>query len=113
MARRPDPAKRQHWQQLLDRQRHSGLTVRAFCDSAGVSQAAFYAWRRRLHTRPAARPSAAPTFVPVRVLPDGPTDGPAAPLEVVLANGLRLRVSPGFDPATLQQLVRALGGPAC
>jgi hypothetical protein len=31
MARRPDPAKRRHWQRLLDRQRQSGrLTVRDF-----------------------------------------------------------------------------------
>ena len=41
MARRPDPAKPRYWQQLLDRQRRSGLTVAAFCQSVGVSPGLF------------------------------------------------------------------------
>ena len=32
----------------LDRQAGSGLSVREFCAQAGVSQASFYAWRRKL-----------------------------------------------------------------
>ena len=36
------------WRDRLRRFQSSGLTVTAFCDWEGVSQAAFYVWRKKL-----------------------------------------------------------------
>jgi hypothetical protein len=50
--RRSDPATRRRWQERLDRFPRSGLTVPAFCEREGVSNAALHAWRRRLRHDP-------------------------------------------------------------
>jgi hypothetical protein len=58
---------------------------------------------------------AATAFVPVQVETNDPvarvTSIPT--IEVVLAGGQCVRVTPGFDPATLRQLLTVLEGGAC
>jgi len=131
--------KEQWWRQLLHQWQHSGQTVRDFCAQHGVSQPSFYAWRRTIAQRdqrtprspqardaryqaPAPRTpgqdrdlaSPRPLFVPV-----GVTEAPLTPagvdgsLEVVLGLGRVVRVPPGFDAATLRQLLAVLEGPSC
>ena len=125
MARRPqrDRSKEQHWRHHLTAWRRSGLTVRAYCRAQGLSEPSFYAWRRTLlerrHTHPADRtadpthPSptaAASAFLPVRLV------DPLAvtpPVEVVLRGGRLLRVTPGFSPATVRELVAVLEDLPC
>ena len=104
-----DPRKEQHWRGWIHRWRCSGLSARDFCERHRLTLSSFYAWRRTLQQRDAA----AGAFVPVHVVPDAPAVGASA-LEVVLAGGRRLRVAPGFDPATLRQLLTVLEeGPPC
>ncbi len=104
-----DPRNEQHWRHWIEQWQTSGLTVRAFCARHALAVPSFYAWRRQLQQRDVA----ASTFLPVRVVPDE-EPVPATPLEVVLAGGRRLRVTPGFDPATLRQLLAVLEEtPAC
>ena len=98
-----DQHKEQQWQRRIDQWRDSGLSVRAVCDRHRLSAATFYAWRRRLR-RGAAEPA---PFLPVQVVADAPPPR-AGTLEVVLAGGAVLRVAPGFDPATLRQLLAVL-----
>ena len=124
---RRDPVKEQYWRRLLRRWQRSGQTGRDFCTAHGLSEPSFYAWRREIArrdeeeseptqraTRPAVpRPSArtpVPTFVQLTLDP-----GAVAPacLEVVLANGRRVRVLPGFDAELLRQLLRVVEEPAC
>jgi hypothetical protein len=85
--------------------------VRAFCDRHGLATASFYNWRRVLERRAAEEPA----FVPVQVVTDAtPAPAPPSALEVVLANGQTVRVAPGFDAATLRQLLAVLQeGGAC
>ena len=97
-----DPRKEQQWRRWIQLWKHSGLTVRDFCDRHHLTQPSFYAWRRELQQR-----DAATTFVPVRVVPDE-DPAPACSVEVVLAGGRTLRVAPGFDVATLRQLLAVL-----
>jgi transposase len=97
-----DPRKEQHWRRLMQLWKNSGLTVRAFCARHHITQPNFYAWRRELQQR-----DAAATFVPIRVMTDDqPT--PSTPIEILLAGGRSLRITPGFDPATLRQLLALL-----
>jgi transposase len=98
-----DPRKEQQWRRWIQQWQTSGLTVRAFCARHALALPSFYAWRRQLQQRDVA----AHTFLPVRVVPDE-DPAPAHSLEVVLAGGRRLRVTPGFDPATLRQLLAVL-----
>ena len=97
-----DPRKEQLWRRRLELWQNSGLSVAAFCARHGLAAPSFYAWRRELQAREAATPA----FVPVRVLADEPA--PAGSVEVVLAGGRRLRVTPGFDAATVRQLLAVL-----
>jgi hypothetical protein len=99
---KPEP----FWRELIDRWKASGQAVAAFCAANRVSPATFYSWRKRLVAR--ARPTTppAPAFAPVRVVPD-----PTA--EVILPNGLIVRVPAATDPAAVARLVAALGGAAC
>jgi Transposase len=101
-----DARKEQQWRDRLAAWRRSGLSVRAFCARHGLSQPSFYAWRRELAQRDAARP----TFVPVQVLAE-----PARPeaLTVLLPGGRSIRVAPGFDAATLRQLLDVLEEQPC
>jgi transposase len=99
-----DPRKEQHWRRLIRLWQSSGLTVRDFCVCHQLTPASFYAWRRELQQRDAA---AATTFVPVRVVADD-RPAPTTSIEVGLASGRCVRVTPGFDPATLRQLLEVL-----
>src|SRR5262249_47719118 len=94
-----DPRKEQHWRRLIQLWKNSGLPVRAFCAQHHVTQPSFYAWRRERQQR-----DADITFVPVQVEPDDQSTL-ATPIEVVLSGGRYVRITPGFDPATLRQLL--------
>ena len=103
-ARRSKPEP--FWRDLIDRWKASGQSVAAFCAAHRVSQATFYSWRKRLATRTRSTTPPAPAFAPVRLVPD-----PTA--EVVLPNGLIVRIAAATDPAVVARLVAALGSPAC
>src|SRR5262249_12080556 len=97
-----DPRKEQHWRHLIQLWKNSGLTVRAFCARHHLTQPSFYAWRRELQQR-----EIPTTFVPVQVVA-GDQPASSTPIEIFLAGGRSVRVTPGFDPATLQQLLVVL-----
>jgi transposase len=99
---KPEP----FWRDLIDRWKASGQSVAGFCAAHRVSQATFYSWRKRLANRSRGTTPPAPAFAPVRVVPD-----PTA--EVVLPNGLIIRVPAATDPTTVARLVTALGGAVC
>jgi transposase-like protein len=117
-------SKEQFWRELLGQWQRSELTIRAFCAQHGVSEPSFYAWRRTLahrdqqarrptatrHTQRLAAAPSAPTFVPVQVVA---TPAVSTTIEVVLGNGRSIRLAPGFEPATLRQLLAILESPAC
>ena len=107
MGKPRDRHKEQHWRRLLRDWQRSGLSVAAFCRRAGVADNRFYAWRRILGERDAEQA----TFIPVRLLTE--SGSPDGSLEVLLTKGRRLRVPPGFDAATLRQLLAVLEEAAC
>src|SRR6516162_8737775 len=107
-GRARDDQKERQWRQWITEWRASGLSVRAFCARRGLATPSFYHWRRVLERRAAEKA----TFVPVQVQAEAVPAQPSA-LEVVLAGGWTVRVAPGFDTATLRQLLAVLqeGGP--
>lgn len=103
-----NPKKEQFWREVVAAWHRSGLSVRAFCAERGLAEPSFYGWRRELARRAqdCAKLPRSPRLVPVRVVPE-------AALEVVLPTGVVVRVPAGANPATVAQLVAALGAPAC
>jgi len=51
MSRLPQPARIQLWQDRLNRQAASTLTIAEFCQREAVSVPSFYQWKRRLSPR--------------------------------------------------------------
>jgi hypothetical protein len=101
------------WNALLSDFRRSGLTHAEFCRRRGLS---IHSFRKHLYQAPTPKPthpglpataSVASPFVPVTLLADpAPARGRSQPpLELIFPNGCRIAVAPGFDPATLRQLI--------
>jgi hypothetical protein len=103
-----DERKAQQWRLWITEWQRSGLGVQTFCAQRRLARPSFYAWRRTLEQRVAAKTA----FVPVQVVADA-VPPPASALEVVLTEGRTVRVAPGFDAATLRQLLAVLEGRPC
>lgn len=88
--------KREYWSKLVAEQEASGQTIRAFCKERGVADQALYSWRKRL------RKIEPVQFALLK------TVGSAAPPELLLGSGERLRIANGVDAATLRLVLDAL-----
>ncbi|HTH48260.1 MAG TPA: IS66 family insertion sequence element accessory protein TnpB [Candidatus Limnocylindria bacterium] len=108
-GRARDERKERQWRRWIKQWRASGLSVQAFCARQDLAPARFYHWRRVLERRAATEPT---TFVPVQVVADA-VPNRASALEVVLTDGRTVRVAPGFDAATLRQVLAVLEGRPC
>ena len=112
--RRRNAVKEKFWRRAVEDWRGSGLSVRAYCAQAGLSEPSFYVWRRELQRREPQRrepqrrdrwaaSTSVPTFVPVQVLAET-----GAAIEIVLPQGAVVRVRSGFDRQTLQDVIAIL-----
>ena len=109
------------WNALLNDFRRSGLTHAEFCQRRGIS---IHSFRKHLYQAPTPKPTPAnhlssdgttSGFLPVTILPD-PIPATAAsgqPIELLLSNGRRIAVAPGFDPQTLRQLIAVVEERPC
>lgn len=115
-GRERDASKERLWREAIGRWQHSGQTICEFCRREGLKEGSFHSWRRTIARRdrsvaPAMSGDRQPLFVPVRMTP---TAAAATSLELVLGSGRVVRVSPGFDAATLHALLAVLEeGPSC
>lgn len=99
-----DGGREAYYRALLDELEASGRSLRAFAAERGVSQWTLYDWRRKLRGRRRTRRSG-PSFVAVDVV--GGSRGSDA-LEVVLSDGVCVRVPRDTTSERLIELVRAL-----
>jgi hypothetical protein len=115
MARKKNGAAEARWREILERQAGSGLSVRGFCAAEGISEASFYAWRKRLRTRKVDGTGAvrnegrreessdnARLFIPLKVL------DPAATLQIVHPLGYRIQVTGDVNPVALRHVIETL-----
>jgi transposase-like protein len=91
------------WRGLIAAQEKSGMGVREFAESRGLSPATMYWWRSRLRER-------TPSLVPVAVTaPEIAARIAATTAAFELEIGaMVLRIPAGFDEVDLQRLLRAL-----
>jgi hypothetical protein len=113
-------AKEAAWRRRLDRHAESGQSVRAWCRRHRVQEAAFYWWRRELARRDTARrvsirrdgEGQATSFVPVHVTEEPARDGDS-PIEIVLTDGRRVRVTGPVNGQALADVLDVLERRAC
>ena len=107
-------AKRETWAKRVEAWKASGLTSKQFGAQHGIRAGTLLWWSWRLGAKskqPLAVRSATP---PVKVASIAPltfiemTAPRSEPLEVVLANGLRVRVGDGFAEGTLARVLDVL-----
>jgi len=101
------------WTELVLKWRDSGASQASFCREHGLNPNSFNFWKLRvLRQRPGARrkrrileaPEASGLpFIPVQV-----ATPVASAIEVGLHSGHTIRITPGFDEATLRRLVGVL-----
>lgn len=94
------------WRALIKEQDASGLTVREFAATRGVAPSTMFWWRCKLRRR---RPADETQLVPVEVV-QAATD-PAVAIELVIRDGIVLRLPRGFDEADLRRVLLAVGKP--
>jgi transposase-like protein len=103
---------REEVRQLVSAFQTSGLRAREFCQRHGLAPSTLHRNLKRA-SRGSASGQPGVRFVAVKVNGAAPASqwAPAAAgLEVVLAGGRRIAVTPGFDEGTLGRLVRLLEG---
>ena len=91
------------WAKRLDRFDRADVTVAQFCRQEGVSQAAFYNWRRKLRGQPAAsqrnQAPPMPRFLPISLAATStvstastpPPSLPQSRMTIDLPGGIRIR----------------------
>ena len=117
MPKKVSDERKRFWRDLIKRQPTSGLNIARFCADAGVSQNAFYVWKKRLlttapeqqatrsHRKHRRKQAEAKSLVPVRVIPDVGHQQPTAhSIEIAWPNGVALRVLTGCDSKMLQDV---------
>ena len=119
-GKKPDAEKHRYWQRIIGEAARSGVSIREFCRQHRIKEPQFYWWQRKLRDRQpkrrwgrrrptSATAAGAASFALV-------SDEPgtlAAGIELVLANGRRLRISQGVDEATLRIVLASLEAESC
>jgi hypothetical protein len=98
---------KQFWQMAIETWRASGLPVRQFCRQEGLTEPAFYSWRRKLTGSDSGMNSkscgVSSAFIEV-ALPGHNSFG----LELVLSSGNTLRIGSSADNKTLSNVLSVL-----
>ena len=109
-------ATRDVWAKRVERWRKSGLSTEDFSAREGLKSKQLVWWRWKLGSSPA-EPAAPgpPQFLPVRVVDAVACPSVAVvPVEIALPNGRIVRVTAGFDAATLERVLEiASEGDSC
>jgi transposase-like protein len=99
-----------YYRGLLIEQESSGQSLRSFARERGLSAWTLYGWRQRLGRTRARRPRASVSRMPGLVAVDvvGEAMPPQREIEVVLADGVRVRVPYSTSLERLVAMVQAL-----
>ena len=105
-------AKRRHWKKQIARWKESGFSQAEYCRRNHLKVHQMVYWKKQL-AEPNPKPS--PQFVRMdleRVLDSSAVTAPT-PLRLVFGGAFFIEVNKGFDPATLEQVLRTLRRAGC
>ena len=107
-AKRSDTDQRQFWQMVLETFQSSGLSVRQFCKQEGLSEPAFYSWRKKLIKRDEPKKGKQKDMSSSAFIKVAMPKNKSFVLELVLSSGSILRISSGTDSQTLSNIISVL-----
>jgi hypothetical protein len=96
-----------YWSAKLEECKASGMTKKAFCAQNQIKIWEFYHWNKILSGKQSNK------FVKIKKKPAHSSFQSLNGYDIMLAEGLRIRVAEGFNPATLKQLIRTLRETGC
>jgi len=99
--------RRQFWQMVIETWQNSGMSVTKFCKAEGLSEGAFYNWRKKL-SHVASRKNESSQSSPSSFIKIALPDSEHAPIELELSSGNILRICFGADNKTLKSVLSAL-----
>ncbi len=100
-----EPAeKRRFWQEQIERHLQSRMSQARYCYQNGLQLHQFTYWKHK-NSKKAADDV---TFVSIPLTGFRASATGGAGLNLITATGHRIEVCPGFDPATLKQLIAVL-----
>lgn len=109
-----ETARQQHWRQIVEEQKASGLSHGSFCQERGIKEATLKWWERRFRRATEASALGEPGiggspaesgFIELRTI-DRNT---LASYKIRTASGTELELSGSFNAERVQQLLRLLG----
>jgi len=98
--------KEQYWQRIFQQQAESGLTKFEFCKRNKIAVSSFYAWTKKLSSKPS-KPSKRANkqkVIPL-IFPEAKPD---QHLTLTLPNGYQFSFPASLDPGKLQQFLSVL-----
>ncbi len=106
--KKADAYQQQFWQMVLETFKSSKISVRQFCQQEGLTESAFYSWRKKLAVNNKSAIAkqhniSSSAFIEVAI----PKNNPVA-LELILSSGNTLKINPGTDNKTLTNVLSAL-----
>lgn len=113
MAKQTQATRRAHWQQIIERQQASGLSIHRFCQQESLATATFFEWKRKFRQAspaPEAPAAAAVNFATVRVVPEASAAMPVGTIEIVLGRDRRICLAGPVDRTTLADVLAVLEG---
>lgn len=113
-----DETKADQWRKRITEALRSGLSIREFCRRQGVTEAQFYTWRRRLNDQRErrvrrGRPPVTKAGQTFALVTDGAGGLEQAGVELVWADGRRLRIGRGVDEVTLRTVLAVVDPGRC
>ncbi len=103
------PRGRADYEVLLAEHEGSGLTLRAFAESAGVKAATLYAWKRKLRPGQVKRRTQGAHLVPLRVVGGAEEREATEPhFKLALGHARVLSIPMQFDAGELRRLLAVL-----
>lgn len=98
--------KRREWEDKIERQKASGLTVHRWCNGNQTSISAFYTWKNRLDPKPMTR-SNFNEIIDKKTFPSKSSD------IAIEYQGVVIRIDKHCDVSILKNCLRALKGTRC
>ena len=99
--------KEQHWLNVIEQQKQSGLTIARYCKTNQINVSSFYGWKKRLtQTSNGAESSQQHHLVPLFVS-DSTTPSPST-LTLTIPNGFELAFNEQLAPERLAAFIKAM-----
>ncbi len=104
--------KRRFWQQVIDAQAQSGLTIQYFCKVNRITKSSFYKWRGRLIKSKATSQIQFAEVISITSAKGLSNNQQSQPLKIQF-HQISIEIPAGFDPATIAAVLETIWSRSC